>query len=319
MHLWGPPFSGEARVDLSVISFTIPFGGPKKVPDPLNADQFVEKFLPPAPKGSQPEIIAVRIGSGLIQQREKVAIKGSPGGASPTPTPTGNGASKEIASVVNAHALSLTAESLIPSTNFDGLAGSAKYKEPDKQRPPIESFGIRPMGAGLTSTLKVRLWKGSVDQGTPSNLRATFVENGVPDALWGRGPNGKVELPSTPERKIIPATQGVYFSFLPFEPEHPMAPIPLEKLTSEQLKTKTVAWQDLGEAPTIPARGVEITFWNTIWGNDQVKNRRKEILDILRAQSPFPLNEPNLEHINQLEKHYFQSDPEFCNLGEQLN
>ena len=298
LHLWGPPFSGEAQVNLSVISFTIPFGGVKKVPGPLNPDQFVEKFLPPPPKDKQPEIIAVRIGSGLIQQREK-----------------GKDTSKEIVSVVNAHALSLTAESLIPSTNFDGLAKEAKYKEPDKQRLPIEKFGIRPMGAGLTSTLEVRLKKGSEDLETPKNLRATFVENGVPDALWGRGPNGKVELPSTPERKIIPATQGVYFSFLPFEPEHPLAPIPLEKLTSEQLKTKTVVWQDLGHAPTILGSN---TFWNTIWRNDQVKNRRKEILDILRAQSPFPLNEPHLEHINQLEKHYFQSDPEFCNLGEQL-
>jgi hypothetical protein len=298
LHLWGPPFSGEARVNLSTISFTLPFGEPKESPNPLKPDEFVEKFLPPAPKDKQPEVIAVRIGSGLIQQRER-----------------GKDTSKEVVSVVNAHALALTAESLIPSTDFDGLAASAKHKQPDKQRPSIEEFGIRPMGTALKSTLDVRLWKGS-DPQTPHNLRATFVETGVPDALWGR--TGKVELPNIPEAKIISATQGVYFSFLPFEPQHPLAPIPLEKLKYAQLPRSPVVWQDLGEAPTIAAPK-QNTFWNTIWGNKEVDSKRNEVLGLLRAQSPFAMNEPILDHINQLEKHYFQSDPEFCNLGEQLN
>jgi hypothetical protein len=304
LHLWGPPFSGEAHVDLSVISFTIPFGDPRRSPLPLTADEFVATFLP-APKASSdvPDVIAVRINSGLLQQREK---------------------DKEVVRVVNAHALSLTAESLVPSTSFEGLAGSAKYKQPEKKRPDLKStFGIRPMAKQkLMSTFDVRLLKLFEDQfrdhGIPENLRVSFVENGVPDALWGQCQfDGVVALPGNPEANTVTATVGVRFSFGPIDPEHALFPIPLEKLKFAPLRPKKVAWQDPGEAPTIADRR-DNTFWKTIWANTEVDARRNAILDILSRESPFSLNKPDLAQLWRSEAAYFQADPEFCTLGEQL-
>jgi hypothetical protein len=318
LHLWGPPFAGKAVVDLWIISFTIPFGPDKAPPQPLEAPEFVQSFLPPPkmpkvlrkassdpPRAPLPlsEVIVVRINNGLLTQREK---------------------NNEVLRVVNAHELSLTAESLIPSTSFAGLAGSAKYKQSENGRPDLKStFGIRPMAKQvLNSQFKVNLLRGFggefKDVGIPTNLRATFVENGVPDALWGRSEaEGRVVLPKAPEAKTIMATAGIVFSFLPIHPEHALFPIPLAKLKFEQLPTKRAVWQDLGEAQTIPAPGNN-TFWNTIWNNNEVNARRNAILDVLKHQSPFEMNKPNLERLQKSEREYFQADPEFSALGEQL-
>ncbi|MFY9620657.1 MAG: DUF6603 domain-containing protein [Pyrinomonadaceae bacterium] len=296
LHLWGPPFAGKAVVDLSIISFTIPFGPDKEPPLPLKAPEFVQSFLPPAK--SPPPVITVRINDGLLTQREK---------------------NNEVLRVVNAHALSITAESLIPSTSFAGLAESARYKEGDIGRPDLGStFGIRPMAKQtLNSLFRVNLLRGD-EIVVPGNLRATFVENGVPDALWGRCEvEGQVTLPGAPAAKTIKATAGILFSFLPIAPEHALFPIPLAKLKFEQLPTKKVVWQDLGEAQTIPAPGNN-TFWNTIWNNDEVNARRDAILDVLKRQSPFAMNTPKLERLQKSERDYFQADPEFATLGEQL-
>ena len=48
MHLWGPDFSGTAKIDLSVISFTIAFGaGASQAPEPLKEwSNFQQSFLP---------------------------------------------------------------------------------------------------------------------------------------------------------------------------------------------------------------------------------------------------------------------------------
>jgi len=304
LQLWGPPLGGEAIVDLTVISFRIPFGNPIKIPDALTAEEFITAFLPPPKeKGGVPDVIAVRINNGLLKQCEK-------------------GKEKKVVRVVNAHELSMTAESLIPSTSFKGLAKKASPRSLGDKR-ALDSFGIRPMARKkLKSKLEVQLLKevkGEFkDQGIPENLRVSFAENRVPDALWGQCEvEGKVALPGEPEANPIPATVGVRFSFDPIEPEHALFPIPLEKLKSEQLPTKTVKWDDLGEAHTIAARD-QITFWNTIWDNPGVNVQRNAILDILGRQSPFALNKPDLAQLHQSERDYFQADPEFCTLGEAL-
>ncbi len=47
IDIWGPPFGGKAVVDLSIVKFTIHFGGKKEVDAPLLTwTEFREKFLP---------------------------------------------------------------------------------------------------------------------------------------------------------------------------------------------------------------------------------------------------------------------------------
>jgi len=296
LHLWGPPFAGKAHVHLYVISFTIPFGPAREPPNPLTANEFIQSFLPPGQENSaEPDVITVLINNGLIRQKE--------------------GKNNEILRVVNAHELTLTARSLIPSTCFDGLAKGAKSTDAGKEK---KAFGIRPMGkTTLDSTLRVTMMKSDVEK-TPKNLSAYVVETGVPEAIWGKSDApGRVSLPSSPEAKTMRAEVGVRISFTPLKPEHALSPIPLEKLKYEQLRTKVVKWEDLGEVPTIGApEGA--TIWNTIWDNEGVDAKRNAILGILNRQSPFVMNEPELEQFRRSERDYFQSDPEFCALGESL-
>ena len=60
LQLWGPPLGGEAIVDLTVISFRIPFGETIKIPEKLKREEFMIAFLPPPKKeGGVPDVIAV--------------------------------------------------------------------------------------------------------------------------------------------------------------------------------------------------------------------------------------------------------------------
>lgn len=67
LHIWGPPFAGEAFVDWSIFSFTIPFGSATKVtPAKLSWPEFKQQFIPTnANKKITPEII---INKGIINE-----------------------------------------------------------------------------------------------------------------------------------------------------------------------------------------------------------------------------------------------------------
>lgn len=50
IHFWGPPFQGEARVDLDIISFTVSFGANTDTSEkkPISWDDFKTGFFPPS-------------------------------------------------------------------------------------------------------------------------------------------------------------------------------------------------------------------------------------------------------------------------------
>jgi len=76
LNLWGPEFSGIATIDLTVISFSIEFGGDKSEPLPLPWDDFAKSFLPKGKNASgaeEPEVVAVRIADGLLKQDKSQA------------------------------------------------------------------------------------------------------------------------------------------------------------------------------------------------------------------------------------------------------
>jgi hypothetical protein len=314
LHLWGPSFGGEAHVDLSVISFAIPFGDPLTPPPALDAQKFIDNCLP----ATASETIAVRINAGLLRQKE---------------------GQEKVLRVVNAHALSLTAESLIPSTEFGGLATGAKYEDPKKLRPALDKdFGIRPMGKQrLNSTFKVLLRReiGDVykDQGTPENLRARFVVNGVPEALWGPSETeGVVALPETPLAKTISATLGIRFSFDPKKPQHALPPMEILQFAYENFY-KLIPWcqslrpaedllsddftKVLKDQPTDNVLETVMSEPKAPSSDDySVVGQRDEILEVLLRESPVALNTVDLSHFAKGQEHYFQAPPKICRLGE---
>lgn len=58
LQLWGPPFGGQAVVDLDVVSFTIAFGAPAQQPAPVGWATMAANFLPKPGAGPSPMLAA---------------------------------------------------------------------------------------------------------------------------------------------------------------------------------------------------------------------------------------------------------------------
>jgi hypothetical protein len=61
LHVWGPPFSGRARIHVGVMSFTIEFGDKQVRPAPLDWPQFLQRLL-----GPRETLLRLRVRDGLL-------------------------------------------------------------------------------------------------------------------------------------------------------------------------------------------------------------------------------------------------------------
>jgi hypothetical protein len=290
MHLWGPEFAGLIQIDLTVITVTVRFGPDKQPPPPLKAQEFVESFLPPALKGSpdNSNVIVTEINSGLI--REEKTRSGT------------------MLRVVNAHALALTTQSLIPVSEFTGL----KPQDALTSSPP--ELGIRSMGkTGLRSSYKVSI-NGRTE--VRKNMRASLVKTAVPDALWGKSrEEGRVPLPEAPKAITLRAWAGLRISFDPIHPRGALPAMAIEKFAYETFD-KPIPWDDqLKVAETIAANERK-EIWAVM--DDVSTPRRNAVLAVLARESPFDLNKVNLDELGKARESYFQANPEICRLGEAL-
>ncbi|SFF06147.1 hypothetical protein SAMN05518672_11518 [Chitinophaga sp. CF118] len=179
LHIWGPPFAGEAYVDWTIFSFTIPFGASDKtLPAPLEWKQFAGTYIPPNP-------VNTVINKGIIKQVKDPADN-----------------QKIKYTIINPHELELTIDSLIPATSLlvngaeaddtipmrsgtgntilkNGIAVNNTYAERKKE------LGIRPCGLsgndGLDFSLNVTVTLGKVEQ----MMSVSCIAKGATDALWG--------------------------------------------------------------------------------------------------------------------------------------
>lgn len=84
LQIWGPSFGGKARIELSIFSFTIPFGDDSAEVLPIIWNEFKQSFLKGSnkalessgdePKGSN--ICAIKVGKGLV--KDLTASKDNP-------------------------------------------------------------------------------------------------------------------------------------------------------------------------------------------------------------------------------------------------
>lgn len=314
LKLQGPPFGGEARVALWIISFTIPFGAPSSAPPPLTASEFVKKCLPASKALSgdapnalsndaskvlsgdpSPDVFSVRITAGLLREQE---IQGK----------------NRTVRIVNAHRFSLTVQSVIPCTEFKEMGKGLDAKTP---------CGIRSMGkTSLHSVFSVKAVKILPDKSLAADkilpgkhVSVSAVTGNVPDAMWGKSEKeGLVPLPKTPEGKTIEAALGVRIDAIPQDPVNSLPAMPIEKFKFE-LIAKSVDWAVV-ERPKYAKPEERWSKYGTIWQDDSVRQRRKEILECLRQHMPpeLALNEPHLERLSATED-YFQQRPEMNAVG----
>jgi hypothetical protein len=286
LKLQGPPFGGEARVTLWIISFTIPFGAPAAVPPPLTASDFVKKCLPPAKSAadSTPEVFSIRVSTGLLREQETEDANHT----------------KRTKRIVAAHQLSMSVQTVVPCTEFEGLGKSAKRVA------ATEPCGIRPMGkTKLESTLTV-----TADKPIAANIRVSTISGNVPDALWGKSEKeGVVPLPEKAERKTIEAGLGIRIVCIPQKPEHSLAEIPIKEFAFENLPGKRVDWKVVDPPTDVPPQPTEWTDHSTIWTDSSVKQQRDGVLRFLRQHMPadLVLSEPNLEKLSGAPDYFLQN------------
>jgi hypothetical protein len=169
LHLWGPDFSGEARIHWLFLSFTVSFGkGAPTGLKPIDWNAFKTAFLP-----EKNQICGIAVQQGLIRQLKE---------------------GEQERWIVNPKEFVLVTNSVIPST-----AGLETNKLDNNQR-PLKSAGIK-LDPGLAVRPAVAVRPAAVDsmlsthtititreEGTNVELVSfdyTPVLKAMPAALWG--------------------------------------------------------------------------------------------------------------------------------------
>jgi hypothetical protein len=185
LHIWGPPFAGEAHVNWVIFSFTIPFGGGSKIaPEPLKWHAFSKGFIPQGKQDtskkqlkskekksdpiSNPDPINITINNGLI------AVKG-----------------EHKFPVINPHQLAIAVDSFIPVTTLkhndtevatDTTILSASKKSLYKDR--NQEIGVRPCDF-IAKDMDFKMNVSVSLEGTAMVMRLSGIAKGVAEALWG--------------------------------------------------------------------------------------------------------------------------------------
>lgn len=180
LHLWGPPFTGTARVSLSVIEFELAFGdAQQQAPQPIGWDQFKQSFLPSAaaPGGARP-CCGIVLRDGLLRRAD-------------------SGTAPDDLGVVNPKQFVLATDSVIPSTS--AVTGSPV----DLSGLGLSRVAVAPMAlpAGeLTATHTIRIQHDGV--AAEHLFSFTPIIKRLPAALWGSDPTPSLSGASFVERAL---------------------------------------------------------------------------------------------------------------------
>lgn len=190
LTVWGPPFSGHARVDLALFSFDMSFGPTKKgKPSPVH-------LFDDDGKGSGHGF------SALLPQESKRCGVSVAGGLSRTLQ------GKQVW-VVNPKALCLVVDSVIPSKRIHVVGMSRDPQDRTSDAPA--QFGIAPMALGhdkVTSETTIKVTKLGDKDWQPAHLQYRLRTNKFPPALWRDATHGSA--PGEPiDDTLIEALAGV--------------------------------------------------------------------------------------------------------------
>jgi hypothetical protein len=152
LKVWGPEFTGIAKIHLWIVSFTVKFGDATPKPQPISWVEFRQSFLPGWDK-----MCSVQVQAGLVKKIEKTAN---------TPERW----------VVNPKEMVLITNTQVPATQ--AVMG--------KQKPIYgPAFGVAPMAleqvTSSVHTVQVKRDNAPIDK----HFLAKPIEKNVPAAMWG--------------------------------------------------------------------------------------------------------------------------------------
>ncbi len=253
LHIWGPEFSGTARISLYIISFTISFGaGSPDSPSLLKWTDFTQSFLPE--KGN----------------RDKNALYGEEAARMPLSVTVSDGQRGEdtvgqtTVAVVASERMEFLIKSAVPVTS---IAVNNTSVILDKDMPEV---GVLPMGEGkkLKSELSVTL-----NHPAAQSLKWVCepVYENLPSAMWG--------LTKTKEELVKGAATGIRIR--PVERETSAFPkegyIDLDKLSVYSCIERTFIWNPVWQLPAHDQEKAIEQFSKTVMDKD-VCRKREDIL-----------------------------------------
>lgn len=289
--LYGPPLGGEARISLSVISFTVRFGTAKTLPTPLVWDDkdeersFVKSFLPN--KGT--DIVRVSVAEGQLRETDPPA----PGKKKIPPVP------------VSPHRLVVRCDTAIPVTSIS----------PPQVSIPAVALGVRPIGAtSFRSHLEITV-SGS---GKPvwDRLELSPVIRSVPMALWSNEPLDTKNPPA--QHTIDKVCMGLEIRTQAGTPSWSSPVIKLAALACEPIPLQPTNRERPGPKQALEAGSGQTRSISTNVLNPDVVARRSAIVNLLRATNPDLVDADSIE-LDELERnapYLFQVTPLMAHVGQ---
>ena len=281
LDLWGPEFSGRARVQWNLLAFEVSFGpnNEPRPPDALKWLDFRKAFLP---KHGEP-MFTVTAEAGKVAQ----------GTASAAGVNTASGTKGANLGCLNPRNLCITVRSPLPikepkeNDTRNNLLKNAKDLRTDITEPKL---GIAPMNKKAAewkeSLVKITIFRTDVHpkENKSDLFRATRIRNNVPASLWGEkmDPNDRRDDPPL----LKDATCGYELCL-----SSPVEPTTLEDPTLRptppvvrQMDPRGVGWlinnliekENFSEA----ARDIEARL-----RDDAVRKKRNQILNDLLPQT----------------------------------
>jgi Family of unknown function (DUF6603) len=247
LRIWGPPFSGQAHINLSVISFTIAFGAAEDVvPPPIGWTEFKKTFFPPAlsPLNKQKSLRAIAdatatdsyvkglIAAGLQQDVRDVA-------------------NVPVDYTVDPQLFELYVQSLIPAKSV--LMNDTPLAAHNG------AFGIGPMSVpveALGSELRIEMTRNGARYDL---VTASAVIERAPKALWLHDPAPQQTINAAP--LIDDVAQGVTLKPAPDVPAHSL-PILIDTLLYSPEGVEAMQWGS-GVAPATNPYGGDDP-WTTL-------------------------------------------------------
>jgi len=176
LKIWGPPFAGEAYVDLGIVAFTIPIGDQSapRQPPRIWWPEFETTFLPEEP-------LSITLASGLVAER------------------TG----KDGYVIVNPSELCLAVQSFIPITRPELAIRLLDSRQLVKAAP---SLGIRPTRQEkLDSSLHLAFSRNAGGNSVSQEDLLVYrpVLQNAPEALWSSTPMPDAKTATTLSANVI--------------------------------------------------------------------------------------------------------------------
>jgi hypothetical protein len=278
LHLWGPEFSGTARIDLSIISFTVAFGADAPPPQALRWEEFNKAFLPE----KREDVCTVAVKAGLLGSMDGTLGILNPkeltlAVASVIPASAGKAGRGGLVTLVQkdlpVDLLGTDASALpAPLAIASGAAHPVNHLGMPSSKANLGRFGIAPMnigkdGAVSTLTIEITRAEGANKVQVSDQFAYRPILKALPTGLWGTSLARELK-----DDALIPNAL-VGFELTPASPAEPGA-------------TKSVACANLADAPHDVSQAFQWGPQRTFSPSKALDDgRRKHIRETLMEES----------------------------------